>query len=98
MGSSAERQGEKYGVVACSFEEILADESIGLVVVLTPADTHYELIKRIVLAGKHAYTEKAFTITHEEAKELLCIADEKNVKIGALLIHFWAHRYRQQRI
>ena len=82
-GESAKRQGEKYGVVACSFEEILADESIGLVVVLTPADTHYELIKRIVLAGKHAYTEKAFTITHEEAKELLCIADEKNVKIGA---------------
>ena len=38
---------EKYGVRACTPEEMLADPEIGMVVVLTPVDTHYEIIKTI---------------------------------------------------
>ena len=51
-----------------SYEEILNDSSIHLVVVNTPNDTHYEYTKQALLAGKHVVTEKAFTVTVKEAE------------------------------
>ena len=44
-----------------SFESILEDKSIDLVIVNTPIDTHFEYAKKVLLAGKHAIVEKAFT-------------------------------------
>ena len=52
-----------------SYEEILNDPSIHLVIVNSPNDTHYEYTKRALLAGKHVVTEKAFTVTVAEAPE-----------------------------
>ena len=40
-----------------------------MVVVLTPVETHYELIKKALLAGKHVYTEKTITNDPEKAAE-----------------------------
>ena len=80
---SAERQGNKYGVTPQRFEEILDDPEIDLVVVLTPAPTHYQLIRQALLAGKHVYTEKPLTTSLDEAKELLRLADEKQRYLGA---------------
>ena len=49
-----------------SFEEILQDEAIELVVVNTPNYTHYEFTRAVLNAGKHAVVEKPFTVTVEE--------------------------------
>ncbi len=65
-----------------SIDEVAADPEIELVVNLTPAPVHYEIIKKMLLAGKHVYTEKMFTTNIEEAKELVRIASEKNLLIG----------------
>lgn len=70
---------EKYGIRGCTYEEILGDDSIELVVVLTPAPTHYELIRKALEAGKHVYTEKTMTIDPASAKELLLLAKEKGL-------------------
>ena len=75
----AREKAEKYGIRACTYEEILADPEIELIVNLTPAPAHYDLIRRALLAGKHVYTEKTMTVTLEEAKELVRLADEKGL-------------------
>lgn len=64
-----------------SLESILEDQSIDLIVVNTPIDTHYEYAKKVLLAGKHALVEKAFTSTAEEAQELAALAKEKGLKL-----------------
>ena len=80
---SARRSAEKYGLRACTFEEMLAMPEIEMVVVLTPAPTHYSLIRQALEAGKHVYTEKSLTISLPDAKELLRLADEKKLYLGS---------------
>ena len=50
-----------------TIEELLEDD-VDLVIVNTPVETHYEYAKKVLLAGKHAIVEKAFTTTVAEAK------------------------------
>lgn len=80
---SAQRQGSKYGIKACTYEEILADPTIEMVVILTPAPTHFELIEQALLHGKHAFTEKPMTTNLADAEKLLKLANEKGLYLGA---------------
>ena len=65
-----------------SYDEILNDSSIHLVIVNTPNDTHYEYTKQALLAGKHVVTEKAFTVTVQQAEELDALAEKLNLKLA----------------
>ena len=65
-----------------SYEEILNDPTIDLVIVNSPNDTHYEYTKKALLAGKHVVTEKAFTVTVQEAEELDTLAKQMNKKLA----------------
>lgn len=80
---SAERAAKQYGIRAVTTEEMLSSPEIGLVVVLTPASTHYVLAKQALLAGKHVYTEKTMAVTPEEAAELVALAEEKGLYLGS---------------
>ena len=66
-----------------SFEEILQDEAIELVVVNTPNYTHYEYAKLALEAGKHVIVEKPFTVTSAEADELIRLAAMKGLKLSS---------------
>lgn len=57
-----------------SIEEILADDSIELIIINTPNYTHYEYAKLALNAGKHILIEKPFTATTTQAKELFTLA------------------------
>ncbi len=72
---------EKYQDVKTyrDYHEMLADESIELVVVNTPNVTHYELSKAALKAGKHVLVEKPFAPSVEECMELTSLAKEKNL-------------------
>ncbi|MEO8516520.1 MAG: Gfo/Idh/MocA family oxidoreductase, partial [Flavobacterium sp.] len=72
-----------------SLESILEDQSIELVVVNTPIDSHFEYAKKVLMAGKHALVEKAFTATLEEAKELNALAKEKGLKLFVFQNRRW---------
>lgn len=61
-----------------SFEELIADKDIELVVVNTPVQTHYEYTKAALNAGKDVVVEKPFTVNAHEAEELEQLAVEKN--------------------
>ena len=80
---NAEKKAAQYGIRAASTDEILADGEVELIVVLTPAPTHYELVKKALLAGKHVYTEKPLATELWQAKELLALAEEKGLRLGA---------------
>ena len=71
-----------------SIDELLADE-VDLVIVNTPVETHYEYAKKVLLSGKHAVVEKAFTTTVVQAQELGAIAKEKNVKLSVFQNRRW---------
>ncbi|RMG70982.1 MAG: oxidoreductase, partial [Bacteroidetes bacterium] len=60
-----------------TFEGILQDPAIELVVVNTPEPTHSDLTRRALLAGKHVVVEKAFTPTVAEADELIELAQKQ---------------------
>ncbi|MGL5113037.1 MAG: Gfo/Idh/MocA family oxidoreductase [Flavobacterium sp.] len=71
-----------------SIAELLEDDC-ELVVVNTPVGTHYEYAKQVLLAGKHAIVEKAFTTTVAEAKELTALAQEKGLQLAVFQNRRW---------
>lgn len=71
-----------------SIEEVLQDD-VDLVIVNTPVETHYEYAKEVLLAGKHAIVEKAFTTTVAQAQELAAIAKEKRLKLAVFQNRRW---------
>jgi len=72
-----------------TYEDLLADNSVQLVVVNTPTYSHYEYAKKALLAGKHIVVEKAFTTTVAEAEELKSIAAEKGLVINVFQNRRW---------
>jgi predicted dehydrogenase len=60
--------------ISRSFEELLTDPSIEVVVVNTPDQTHYEFAKRCLEAGRHVVVEKPFTQSVKEANDLIRLA------------------------
>lgn len=76
-GDLARTVARSYGVPARSFEELLADEEIEIIVNLTPPQAHYGVIKAALERGKHVYTEKVLAATLEQAGELVRLANEK---------------------
>lgn len=72
-----------------SLQEILNNPSIELVVVNTPTATHFEYARQVLLAGKHAVVEKAFTTSVEEAIELKNIAEDKKVCLSVFQNRRW---------
>ena len=61
-----------------SFEDALASDA-QLIVVGTPNDTHFELAKQALEAGKHVVVDKPVAATSEQVLTLAKLAREKNL-------------------
>lgn len=79
----AEKKAAQYHIQATSVEQMLSDPEIDMVVNLTPAFAHYDVIKNALLHGKHVYTEKTITDHLEQSAELLALAEEKGLYFGS---------------
>ncbi len=79
----AQAQAQKYGIKVLSIEEILADNTIELVVNLTAPTAHHAVINQLLEAGKHVYTEKVLAVELEQAAELVKLANDRNLYLGA---------------
>lgn len=66
-----------YVTIVRSFNELINDSDIELIIVNTPDDTHYPLAKQALLAGKHVVVEKPFTLNISKGKELIEIAKKE---------------------
>jgi len=58
-------------------EEMLSNESIKLVAISTPNDTHFSYVKACLEADRHVVVDKPFTTTLAEAKELAELAHKR---------------------
>lgn len=58
---------------------LLQDPEIGAINIATPINTHYEIAKECLLAGKHALVEKPLTASSVQTEELAQIAKEKEL-------------------
>ena len=65
-----------------SIDELIADDSIELIIVNTPTHLHYENAKAALMAGKNIVVEKPFAVTVKEAEEITALAREKNLFIS----------------
>jgi scyllo-inositol 2-dehydrogenase (NADP+) len=75
--------------IARSYEEILSDESVELVIVNTPDEFHFEMAKAALEAGKHVVVEKPFTRLPREAEELISLAGKKGVILTVFQNRRW---------
>ena len=80
---NAKRRADEFGLPAMTFEEMLSDPDIDMVVNLTPAPAHESIIRRALEVGKHVYTEKVMTTSHESARALADLAAQKGLWLGS---------------
>ncbi|OIP84193.1 MAG: hypothetical protein AUK44_03395 [Porphyromonadaceae bacterium CG2_30_38_12] len=66
-----------YVKIVRSFDELLSDTSIELIIVNTPDSTHFEYCRAALEAGKHVIVEKPFVFTVAEGKVLIQLAADK---------------------
>ncbi len=57
-------------------DEAFGDSSVDVVVIATPNDTHFDLGRRALAAGKHVVIDKPFTVTVAQAEELSAAAEK----------------------
>jgi len=60
-----------------SLEEVLADDTVDIVLVATPNDVHKEISIQALRAGKHVICEKPVTIESADLLDIVAVADEE---------------------
>jgi len=70
-----------------ALNEILNRSDIEGVVIATPAETHFNIARESLLAGKHVYVEKPLVLREEEGHELIDLAQKSSraLMVGHLL-------------
>jgi scyllo-inositol 2-dehydrogenase (NADP+) len=66
-------------VIVRTYEQVLEDPAVSLVVVNTPDHLHFEMAEAAIRAGKHVVVEKPFTLRTDHAAELIHLAASKGV-------------------
>lgn len=77
----------QHGAPALSLDEVLSDSAISGVALATPAETHSDLARRALSAGKHVYVEKPMALTAAECWQMIAAANAsgKVLMVGHLL-------------
>ena len=70
-------------------EALLANPALDLVVVATPSASHFELARAALQAGKHVVVDKPFTLTANEAQQLLELGQRQQRIISAFQNRRW---------
>jgi scyllo-inositol 2-dehydrogenase (NADP+) len=76
-------------IVSRSFEDLLQDNEVELIVVNTPDQTHFEYAKKSLEAGKHVIVEKPFTLNVEQGEALIALARQKEKILSVFQNRRW---------
>ncbi|HYF85919.1 Gfo/Idh/MocA family oxidoreductase [Azospirillum sp.] len=68
-------------------ETLLEDPTLSAVLLLTPPDSHAELVARCAAAGKHVLLEKPLDATPEGARAVVSAMEEAGLTLGVVLQH-----------
>ena len=94
---AARARAAEFGTKALSVDDLLAAKDIDIIINLTMPDAHYPITKRILEAGKHAYSEKPLVLTLEQGTTLRDIAAAKGLKVGCAPDTFLGGAHQQAR-
>lgn len=75
--------------VVKDLDQLLEDETIDLVVITTPNESHYPMAEKALLAGKHVVVDKPFTNTSQDAMKLIQLAEKQNKILSAYHNRRW---------
>ena len=80
---SAQEFADTYGIPNAhgSYAELVADDSVDIVYIATPHPFHAGAAKLALEAGKHVLVEKPFTLNEREAREVIALAEERNLLV-----------------
>jgi predicted dehydrogenase len=79
----AEQQAKKFGVPSAgTYEDVLADPDIEIVINLTVPAAHADVSLAALQAGKSVYSEKPLAIRREDGERLLKVAAGKGLLVG----------------
>ena len=75
---------ERYGVqkVYDQIDEVFEDESVDIIYITSPHNTHYEFMKKALEHGKHILVEKSITLNSRELDEMIALAAEKKLVLA----------------
>jgi UDP-2-acetamido-3-amino-2,3-dideoxy-glucuronate N-acetyltransferase len=76
------------GIETClALTDVLSSKDIQGVVIATPAETHFNIARESLLAGKHVFVEKPLVLREEEGQELIELArhGSRVLMVGHLL-------------
>jgi predicted dehydrogenase len=70
-----------------AYDEVLGDDEVRAVAVVTPPGSHFEVARRALDAGKDVFVEKPMTLSVEDAKALVAFAEARGriLMVGHLL-------------
>lgn len=81
---AAQSAAERWNIPkVCTTEEMLKDEEVDIVLILTNPGSHYSLTMQALRAGKHVYCEKPLATSLELATEIVEFAAEKGLYVGS---------------
>jgi predicted dehydrogenase len=80
-----------------TFEQLLADDEVELVLNLTPPAVHANLSRAALSAGKHVYTEKPLATSVEDGRELVAEAERLGLRLGSAPDTFLGGAYETAR-
>jgi predicted dehydrogenase len=81
--ASAQAQAVKFGIRADTVDDMLKAADVDVIVNLTVPAVHYQVSKAILMAGKHAYSEKPVVLTLDEGRDLQDIAAARGLRLGS---------------
>lgn len=70
-----------------SADAIFSDPAINAVLLLTPPNTHLDLVRQAAASGKHVLLEKPLEISLDHAEQLVAVAEDSGIKLGIVLQH-----------
>lgn len=82
-----------YVHVVKSFEELLDDKELELIIVNTPDNTHFEYATMALQADKHVVVEKPFTMKVYEASQLIELAKKQRKVLSVFQNRRWDGDY-----
>jgi predicted dehydrogenase len=94
---AATARAAEFNTRAQSVDDLLANPDVDMVINLTIPDAHYAVSKKILEAGKHAYSEKPLVLTLEEGVTLRDLAKSKGLSVGCAPDTFLGGAHQQAR-
>ena len=79
----AQKAADEYGVhIYPTYDDILADDSVEIILNITRPNEHFDITMAGLKAGKHVYSEKPLATEFEQGKLLVAYAREHGLLLG----------------